>query len=124
MRQQRGSLVGWAVGLVLTGATFGSLTDSVLEAVRDNPVMSDVIASGGGGELVDQFFAVLMVYIALGAAGFAVSSVLRLHSEEAPDGSRSSWRGPCRVPPPRARAGGRRGRCRRAAPPVGGSRWV
>ncbi len=84
VRQQRGSLIGWAVGLVLTGATFGSLTDSVLEAVRDNPAMSDFIASGGGGELVDQFFAVLMVYIALGAAGFAVASVLRLHAEEVP----------------------------------------
>ena len=84
VRQQRGSLIGWGVGLALTGATFGSLTDSVLEAVRDNPVMSDFIASGGQGRLVDQFFAVLMVYLALGAAGFAVTSVLRLHAEEAP----------------------------------------
>ena len=82
VRQQRGSLVGWAVGVALTGATFGSLTDSVLDAIRDNPVMADFIAAGGGASLVDTFFGVLMVYIALGAGAFAVGSVLRLRAEE------------------------------------------
>ncbi len=82
LRQQRGSLLGWGAGLVLTGATFGSLSDSVVEAMSDNPVLADVIALDGGQDLVDAFFGVLMVYIALGAAAFGVGSVLRLRSEE------------------------------------------
>ncbi|GAB4071777.1 ABC transporter [Angustibacter speluncae] len=82
VRLQRGSLAGWAVGVALTGATFGALTDSVLDAVQTNPAMEGFLQAGGGSDLLDSFFATLMVYIALGAAGFAVGSVLRLRSQE------------------------------------------
>lgn len=82
VRLQRGSLAGWAVGVALTGATFGALTDAVLDAVQTNPAMEGFLQAGGGSDLLDSFFATLMVYIALGAAGFAVGSVLRLRSQE------------------------------------------
>jgi hypothetical protein len=36
-RRQRGTAIGWAVGLLLLGATFGSLTDAVVDMVVGNP---------------------------------------------------------------------------------------
>lgn len=81
-RLQRGTVTGWAVGLLLTGLTFGALTHSVTDAVAGNPQLESFLATGAAGGRTDAFYAAMMVYLALGSAAFAVSSVLRLRGEE------------------------------------------
>jgi ABC-2 type transport system permease protein len=81
-RLQRGSLIGWAVGLLALGLTFGSLTDSVIQMVAGNPRLAAALAAGGGADLTDSFTAAAALYAALCTAGFAIGSVLRLRGEE------------------------------------------
>jgi ABC-2 type transport system permease protein len=81
-RLQRGSLVGWTVGLLVLGLTFGSLTDAVTDMVAGNPRLAEALAAGGGASLTDSFTAASALYAALCTAGFAVGSVLRLRGEE------------------------------------------
>lgn len=80
-RLQRGSLIGWAAALTLSGISYGSVGQDVGDLVGDNNAFEDVIAQGGGS-LTDSYFATSMLMIALITGAFAVSSVLRLRSEE------------------------------------------
>ena len=79
MRLQRGTVVGWAVALVLLGLTFGSLAKSVVRMVADNPVLADAV--GATGDITDGFAAAASMYFGLCASAFAVASVLRLRGE-------------------------------------------
>lgn len=81
VRLQRAVLASWAAGLVLTGVSYGSLGEDVEDLLGDNDAFADIIAQAGG-ELTDSFFATSTLMIALIAGGFAVSSTLRLRSEE------------------------------------------
>ena len=80
-RLQRGSLIGWAVALFLLGATFGSLTDSVVSMVRQNALLARMFAATGA-DVPDSFTAATTIEFGLAAAAFAVASLLRLRSEE------------------------------------------
>jgi ABC-2 type transport system permease protein len=81
LRLQRGSLVGWVVGVFLGGVAFGSLSSEVSELVELSPEFADSF-SGLGGSLVDGFLGTMLMVLALAGAGFTVSSVLRLRGEE------------------------------------------
>ena len=81
-RLQRGTLVGWGVGVLLTGIAYGSIADSINEFVKDNQALADIIATRGGASLADSYLAMSMRILALAGAGFAVQAVLRLRSEE------------------------------------------
>ncbi|WP_448627624.1 ABC transporter permease [Geodermatophilus sp. URMC 64] len=81
VRLQRGTVVGWAVGLALLGLTFGSLSKSVVGMVADNPRLLEAVGADAAN-LTDGFAAAASTYFALCAAGFAVASVLRLRGEE------------------------------------------
>jgi ABC-2 type transport system permease protein len=101
-RLQRGSVVGWTAGLALTGLAFGSFGDELRGLVEDNPTLAEFLGDVTGADLVDAFLNTAMFLVALMAAGFAVASALRLHSEEeahraepvlATAVSRSRWAG-------------------------------
>ncbi len=81
LRLQRASVWAWAVALFLLGAVFGSLADAVVDMVSGNAQLAAVLAASGQN-ITDSFFAAAAVYVALGAAAFAVGSVLRVHGEE------------------------------------------
>jgi ABC-2 type transport system permease protein len=81
VRQQRVSLIGWAVGLFVFAVPSGSLSDSVTEAVAENPQMGEIFTANGQDPL-DAFYATMALFFALLVAAFAVTSVLRLKSEE------------------------------------------
>lgn len=81
-RLQRGSVLGWGVGLALLGSTVGSLTDAVVAEVDGNPQLAALITPSGTGSPTDAFFATMSTFLAAGAAAFAVGSVLRLRGEE------------------------------------------
>ncbi|MET1060241.1 MAG: ABC transporter permease [Nocardioides sp.] len=82
-RLQRTALVGWAAGMVVLGAAFGSLGEDVQGMIEGNPELEKVFTqSSGGASIVDAYFGTVLMIAALIATGFTVSSVTRLRSEE------------------------------------------
>ncbi len=80
-RLQRGSVLAWAVGVFGLGLMFGSLSQEMQNMVRDNPTLAQYFEITGGS-ITDALFASALLFNGLGAAAFAVGSVLRLrHSE-------------------------------------------
>lgn len=82
VRLQRASLLAWAAGVFLAGLALGALGQDADQLVAENQSAADVLAQGGGGRLVDSFFATFLVLMALAAAGFALQSMQRLRAEE------------------------------------------
>jgi len=82
-RLQRGSVIGWTTGMLLGGLSFGSFGREITAMVEENPELAEAFAQAGTADLVDAFFATALVILAIIAAGFTVSSALRLRSEEA-----------------------------------------
>jgi ABC-2 type transport system permease protein len=82
-RLQRGSMIGWSAGLLVLAVAYGSIADSINDFVEDNETLTDIIAAQGHGTLVEQYLAMSFRILALVAAGFAIQSALRIHSEEA-----------------------------------------
>jgi ABC-2 type transport system permease protein len=80
-RLQRGTVLAWAVGLALLGVVFGSVAEQLEDLVADNPTLEEYFAQTGGS-ITDAYFAVALLFMGLGAAGFAVASTLRVHGEE------------------------------------------
>ncbi len=80
-RLQRGTVVAWAAALLLTGVSYGSVGQDIGDLVGDNQAIEDIIAQAAGS-LTDSFFNSSLLIMALITGGFAVSSVLRLRSEE------------------------------------------
>jgi len=80
-RLQRGALIGWAVGLGLLGAAYGSIGDSIQEYIDDNPEVADFLP-GGAQDVVDSYLALTIMLSALVTAAYGVTSALRARGEE------------------------------------------
>lgn len=81
-RLQRGSIIGWAVGVFAGGLAFGSFSREVQVMVEENPQLADIFGEAGAASLTDAFFATAMLVISLLGAAFAVSSALHVRGEE------------------------------------------
>jgi ABC-2 type transport system permease protein len=81
LRLQRGSIIAWTSGMFLLGIVYGSVANDVADFVGDNDSLKDIIARGGGN-LTDSYLGTSILMLALIGAGYAVSSALRLRSEE------------------------------------------
>lgn len=82
-RLHRGSLAGWAVGFLATGALVGSLAADVAD-FANNDAARDLFAKlGGQRALVNAYLALELAVAAMVAAAFGVATVLRLRAEEA-----------------------------------------
>jgi ABC-2 type transport system permease protein len=82
LRMQRGSIIGWSVGVFVGAAVFGAMSQELKELVDSNPAFAEYFAQSGGGSLTDAFFASALLIMALLASAFAVGSVLRGRGEE------------------------------------------
>jgi ABC-2 type transport system permease protein len=82
VRLQRGSLVGWSLGLAAMGAVYGSIVSSIEDFIGNNKGLADILAKSGGASITDSYLAMSSRILALIAAGFAVAAALRLRSEE------------------------------------------
>jgi ABC-2 type transport system permease protein len=80
-RLQRGSAIGWAAGLFLTGLAYGAIGDDIKDLMGSSQFSKDVFGQGGGS-LVDSFYAVAALMLSLIAAAFSISSTLRPRGEE------------------------------------------
>jgi len=82
MRLQRGTLVGWGAGVLVTGIAYGWIAPTIDSFVANNKALAEMMASAGIGNLTDTYFATSFRVMALIASGFAIQSALRLRSEE------------------------------------------
>lgn len=80
-RLQRGAVVGWGLGLLATGLSYGSIGNDAGDLIGDSDAARQMMVAGGG-DLVAGFYAMAMTMLALLAAGFAISSAVRARSEE------------------------------------------
>jgi ABC-2 type transport system permease protein len=83
-RLQRGLLIGWAMGLTALGLLYGAVIPTIPDLVESNPDIAQVIGASPDAEqaLVDAFLRYIFLFMAVISTGFAVTSVLRLRSEE------------------------------------------
>jgi ABC-2 type transport system permease protein len=82
-RLQRAGLAGWAAAALVYGAALGAIARHIGSFVGSGASLSNVITRlGGQSGLSDAFLASLMSIFGLVAAGYAISVVLRLRSEE------------------------------------------
>jgi ABC-2 type transport system permease protein len=81
-RQQRGSIIGWALGVVVIGVAFGTLIGEVEGFIADNPQIADFLDATGAASPIDGFLGLLVMIMAFLATGFAVSSAMRPRAEE------------------------------------------
>lgn len=75
---QRGQIIGWSVGLFLSGLAFGSMTKSLLDAAADNELLQRVLAQQG----TDGVYTTLTQFLAAAATAYVVSAVLRVWGDE------------------------------------------
>jgi ABC-2 type transport system permease protein len=80
-RLQRTAFGSWTVGMLLGGVGLGSVAGDVEGLVKDRPDLQDVLAPNGG-DITDAYLGTALLILALVAAGYTVSSVLRMRSEE------------------------------------------
>jgi ABC-2 type transport system permease protein len=75
---QRGQTIGWTVGLFLGGLAFGSMTKSLLDAAKDNPLLARMLTVQG----TDGVYTTMTQFLAAAATAYVVSAVLRVYSDE------------------------------------------
>lgn len=84
LRLQRGLLIGWGMGLFALGLLYGAVMPTVPDLVASNPDIAEFIGASVDAEqaLIDAFLRYIFLFMAVLSTGFAVTSVLRLRSEE------------------------------------------
>jgi ABC-2 type transport system permease protein len=83
-RLQRAMLAGWSVGFLLFGIAIGVVAKSVGQLIGVSGAVDKALRQiGGQTGLTNAYLAACMSLAALIAAGYAVSAVLRLRSDEA-----------------------------------------
>ncbi len=82
-RMQRGSLIGWAAGMLVLGGVFGSVGTQV-DDLANNEAFVDLLARLGASSdaLSDTYFAAAMNLVGVIAACYPLQAVLRLQAEE------------------------------------------
>jgi ABC-2 type transport system permease protein len=81
LRLQRGALLGWTAGLFVSGVSIGLTGRDAEQLVGDSDALTDFLQQAGG-DIVDQYFAVSMLSMALIGAGFGIQAALRMRAEE------------------------------------------
>ncbi len=75
---QRGQTIGWAVGLFLSGLTFGSMTKSLLDAAKENELLQRVLTAQG----TDGVYTTTTQFLAAPATAYVVTAVVRVFNDE------------------------------------------
>jgi ABC-2 type transport system permease protein len=78
---QRGSVIGWSLGMLFAGLAYGSLGTDVGDLLGDSRASREMFVQAAG-DVVDGFYATVILMLALGAGAFAISSALRPRTEE------------------------------------------
>ena len=82
-RMQRGSLLGWGIGLLIGGVVLGSIADSIGQLLGSSErVLQLFQRMGGQPQIVDAYLAACMNIFGLIVACYAIQTALRLRTEE------------------------------------------
>jgi ABC-2 type transport system permease protein len=82
-RLQRGLLLGWTVGLALSGAVLGGAAAGIGDLESPNQQLTDILTRmGGRNGLTDAFLAAIFGIIGMVTAAYTVQVTLRLRQEE------------------------------------------
>ena len=81
-RLQMGSLIAWVIGALIWGVIVGSAAKGIGGLLGSSQIRHIIVQLGGKSALTNAYLAAIMGFNGLIAAGFAVSAVLRLRSEE------------------------------------------
>lgn len=84
VRLQRGSVIGWGIGMLVSGYFLGLVADQA-EALAENETVAQMFDLAGQGSITDSYLATTMLMMAIVATGFTVSSMLRPRGEERTD---------------------------------------
>lgn len=81
LRLQKGSIIGWSVGLLVLGLAYGFVASDIEQMFIDNPELGRFIPAGAGS-MTDSYLAYTLALGAMLAGGLAIASVLRMRAEE------------------------------------------
>jgi ABC-2 type transport system permease protein len=82
-RLQSRALLGWSAAFAVVGVVFGATAHSAKEQLGGSQRIADLLARlGGSGNVSDAFLAASLGIVAFGAAGYTVTTTLRLRTEE------------------------------------------
>jgi len=82
-RLHRGLLLGWTIGLALTGAVMGGAAAGIGDLESPNQQLTDILTRmGGRNGLTDAFLAAIFGITGMVAAAYTVQATLRLRQEE------------------------------------------
>ncbi len=82
LRLHRGMLIGFAIGMLVLGMSYGPFLGNVEEMFQDIDVLNKMMAQLGGATFVDTFLVVIMTVIAIVASIYVVITTLRPRAEE------------------------------------------
>lgn len=81
-RIQRTSLIAWALGMFILGASYGSVLGDLESFFTDNDRMQDLLTPIEGSSLTEQFLTMLMSVISMICTIPSLMAVLKLKGEE------------------------------------------
>ena len=81
-RLHRGTLASWLTGALIFGVIVGSAAKGIGGLLRSSQIRHIVTTLGGTSAITNAYLGAIMGFSGLIAAGYAVSAVLRLRSEE------------------------------------------
>jgi ABC-2 type transport system permease protein len=82
-RLHRGLLLGWLIGMALTGAVLGGAAAGIGDLKAPNQQITDILTRMGGSKgLTDAFLAAIFGFTGMVVAAYTVQATLRLRQEE------------------------------------------
>ena len=82
LRLQRTAIYGWAAGMFVLGASYGSVMGDMEAYVGSMEMLQDMLISAEGFTLTEQFLPMLMAVIAMAGAIPVLLMILKLRAEE------------------------------------------
>lgn len=81
LREHRGTTIGWALLVAILLGTYGSLTQTVIDAFEGNPDLSAFLAGGEEG-IIEPMAAMFVLLLSMLVAGYVLQSLGSLRKEE------------------------------------------
>jgi ABC-2 type transport system permease protein len=81
-RIQKGALLGWSIAFILLGLMFGVMAKEFEKVFSENEFAQEFFAAGGSGDFTDVFFAALLGFTTVFAAGYCVQAMMKMKAEE------------------------------------------